>query len=158
MVLGLIPTLAVQVLEGMDVEALTQELQQKSKTVKSTAHEAPVQPLMPNPPPASLPEAPLTDSIISNAELVNLTPQESDARSDSELGESGSVVSIPVHERETPSGSSFESTLDLSKSSQSWVDEFTSQSASPVPPPGSAKPSVVMPAPPSVLSEPPAVS
>lgn len=154
------PTLAEQVLEGMDVEALTHELQQKSRTVKAGARDNAVQPpAQIAPPPAPPPNASLADSVMSSAEMVDRPASEPDARSESDLGVSGSLVSYPGHDRGSPSGSSLASQPDLSKSSQSWVDEFGSQSLVSVPAGhGPFQTSVIMPAPPSAPSEPPTVS
>ncbi|PSR73243.1 hypothetical protein PHLCEN_2v10903 [Hermanssonia centrifuga] len=102
-IMALLPTLGAHILEGMDVEGVTQELQAQSRASKAPYTE-------PTPPPP-----PLEQSSVPSIEIQSAPEQ--DARSENE---SVSVVSYPDHD-DTGSSS------NLGASSQSWVENFSSQ-------------------------------
>jgi peroxin-3 len=116
MVLGLLPSLSEQILEGMDVEALTLELQNRSRTARHPTSPPAAPPHIPAPPP----DPPLSDSATGSV------VQEEPSHNGSELaGSTPSLISYPSHDRHS-TGSSAGSppsapSEDLSASSQSWI-------------------------------------
>ena len=99
--MALLPTLGTNILEGMDVEGVTQELQSQSRTPKPTPEVSEVQVVLPQPPASEPPS------------------QENDSRS-----ENGSVSVI------SSAGQEDSATSDLAASSTSWVDQFSTVSSS----------------------------
>ncbi|KAK7682742.1 hypothetical protein QCA50_014125 [Cerrena zonata] len=99
-VMALLPTLGSNILEGMDVEGVTQELQSQSRSSRPTSEAAEVQVVLPQPLQSEPP------------------PQENDNRSENG---SISVVSSTSQEDGAPS--------DLAASSNSWVDQFSMSSS-----------------------------
>lgn len=97
------PTLGHQILEQMDVEAITHELQSRSRAVKSAAELPPLS----------------ESSIVSSLELN----QEQDARSD--VG-SLSLSSMSGQEEAAPVSSPA-----MDSSDASWVDQLSTQSSQP---------------------------
>ena len=98
--MALLPTLGAHILEGMDVEGVTQELQSYSRASKSRIE-------------LQHPTAPSESSAASSTE--NVRAAESDVRSDN-----GSVSVV----------SSMEGVpTELSASSTSWVDKFSQDSS-----------------------------
>lgn len=100
--MALLPSLSRNILEGMDVEALTQELQQLSKASKARLE-------------LQMPVAPSETEPSPSGEVPHSA--DTDARSDNG---SVSVVSYPSPEDAAAAS-------DLSASSTSWVDQFSSQ-------------------------------
>jgi peroxin-3 len=96
-IMALIPTLGKQILDELDVEGVTHELQTKSKAFRTPSE----------PPPPS------ESSIASSVEFLH----EQDTRSDVE---SASVSSVSGQDE---GGTS----LSLGDSSQSWVDQLSAQ-------------------------------
>jgi peroxin-3 len=124
MTLGLLPTLAEQVLDGMDVEALTRELQGRSRTAAS-----PLPPVVHAPPP----DPPLSDS---TGKSERGDAPGANEREGSELaGSTPSLLSYPTHAQglsDTSTSaidSSMLASVDMSKSTHSWVQDFSSQNA-----------------------------
>ncbi|OCH90166.1 hypothetical protein OBBRIDRAFT_777356 [Obba rivulosa] len=97
-IMALLPTLGAHILDGMDVEGVTQELQSFLKTSKARPLE-----LQPPEPPS---EASLASSVAS-------LRHEHEVRSDS-----GSISVVSSNNDGAPS--------DMSASSSSWVDQFSS--------------------------------
>jgi hypothetical protein len=132
MTLGLLPTLAEQVLDGMDVEALTRELQSRSRSTVSplpaVVHAPPLDP-------------PLSDS---TGESKREDDANAPGRESSELaGSTPSLISYPTLGQKlwdaTTSGvdSSMLASMDMSQSTQSWMEDFSSRGApklTPAPP------------------------
>jgi hypothetical protein len=125
----------------MDVEALTRELQSRSRSGASPLPAAPmISPAAPAPPP----DPPLSSSTANESEE---SPSH-EPRAASELaGSTPSLLSYPDHTQSssqaTSSGlpASMIESIDLSKSSTSWVHEFDAQSrvgSDAVPPSSSA--------------------
>ncbi|KDQ56756.1 hypothetical protein JAAARDRAFT_36244 [Jaapia argillacea MUCL 33604] len=116
-VMALIPTLGKHILEEMDVERLTLELQERSRASKTQ--------LRPVPTPSE------ESSLASSVDSIALQQQQDDTRSVSDIG-SASVVSNPGNDDNGLSGPSH-----LEQSSQSWVEQFTASASqlSPPPPP-----------------------
>ncbi|KAI0073533.1 hypothetical protein K474DRAFT_1666445 [Panus rudis PR-1116 ss-1] len=98
-VMALLPTLGAHILNGMDVEGITQDLQAQSRAAKAVPP-----PGEPSPPPVQEPKSPNGDS------------SEQDTRS-----ENGSISVISAGAQEDGA-----STSDLAASSNSWVDQFSS--------------------------------
>ncbi|KAI0786964.1 Peroxin-3 [Abortiporus biennis] len=116
-IMALLPTLGQCIIEGMDVEGVTQELQSQSRAAKVAAiQESHSQVIMPPPPSES--------SLASSIELAPVHEHnhthEHDARSEND---SVSVISLTSPEDGT-------SISDLAASSQSWVDRFSSTQSS----------------------------
>ena len=102
-VMALLPTLGTHILEGMDVEGVTQELQSYSKVPKARIE-------------LQHPTAPSESSLTSSVDNVPL--QEPDVRSENgSVSVISSVDAIPT---------------EMSTSSTSWVDQFSSQGSSQV--------------------------
>lgn len=104
--MALLPTLGRHIVEGMDVEGVTQELQSYPKVLKT-----PVQ--------AQFPAPPSESSLGGSAELVPRPPQHMDRSENSSFSMLKSVQENGVP---TPT--------DLSSSSASWVDQFSSMQSS----------------------------
>ncbi|EMD36779.1 hypothetical protein CERSUDRAFT_114689 [Gelatoporia subvermispora B] len=98
-IMALLPTLGTHILDGMDVEGVTQELQSLSKTAKARPLE-----FQPPDPPS---DASLASSVAS------LRHDEHEARSDN-----GSISVVSSNDAAAPS--------EMSASSSSWVDQFSS--------------------------------
>lgn len=105
-IMALLPTLGEQILEELDVEGVTHELQSKSRVSRVSSIEPP-------PPPHS------ESSTTSSIELL----QDQDTRSDVE---SVSMSSFSGQDEATGATSS-----RLGESSQSWVDQFSTESSRP---------------------------
>ncbi|PIL28704.1 transporter [Ganoderma sinense ZZ0214-1] len=102
-VMALLPTLGTHILEGMDVEGVTQELQSYSKAPKTRME-------------LQHPTAPSESSLTSSVD--NVRNQEPDVRSENgSVSVISSVDAIPT---------------EMSTSSTSWVDQFSSQGSSQV--------------------------
>lgn len=106
--MALLPTLGRHILEDMDVEGVTCELQSYSKSAKV-------------PPPA--PQTPAAASESSLSSSVELVPQ-SQHPSRSENSTFSMLQSVQENGAPTPT--------DLSASSASWVDQFSSMQSSEV--------------------------
>lgn len=100
-IMALLPTLGTHIIEGMDVEGITQELQSHSRASKARIE------FQPPPPPS------VEDSIASSLEIVQ--SREHDIRSDN-----GSVSAL------SSTGIEDVATSDLGSSSMSWVDPSSS--------------------------------
>lgn len=98
-VMALLPTLGTNILEGMDVEGVTHELQTQSRSPRATSEASEVQVVLPQPSQSGPP------------------PQENDTRS-----ENGSVSVISSTGQESAPS-------DLAASSNSWVDQFSLSSS-----------------------------
>ena len=101
-IMALLPTLGRHILEGMDVEGVTCELQSYSRSAKAPSQVPPA------------PAAPSESSLSSSVELVS-QPQHPDHSGNSSFSMLQSVKENGV---ETPT--------DLSTSSASWVDQLSS--------------------------------
>lgn len=99
--MALLPTLGTHILDGMDVEGVTQELQSQSKASKARIE-------------YQLPPPPSEYSVASSVEIVQ--HQEHDVRS-----ENGSVSVV------SSTGIEEINTSDLASSSLSWADQSSSQ-------------------------------
>lgn len=106
--MALLPTLGRHILEGMDVEGVTCELQSYSKSAKVSSSES------------QTPVAASESSLASSVELVS-QPQHPDRSENSSFSMLQSVQENGVP---TPT--------DLSTSSASWVDQFSSMQSSEV--------------------------
>ncbi|KZT63513.1 hypothetical protein DAEQUDRAFT_770534 [Daedalea quercina L-15889] len=104
-VMALLPTLGRHILEGMDVEGVTSELQSYSKSAKTSTE-------------PQIPISPSESSLTSSMELVS-RPQHPDHSENSSFSMLQSVQENGVP---TPT--------DLSASSASWVDQFSSMQSS----------------------------
>lgn len=99
--MALLPTLGTHILEGMDVEGVTEELQSQSKASKARIE-------------YQVPPPPSEYSVASSVEIVQ--SREQDGRS-----ENGSVSVV------SSTGVEEINTSDLGSSSLSWVDQSSSQ-------------------------------
>jgi peroxin-3 len=108
-IMALIPTLGKQILEEMDVEVVTHELQTKSRAFRTPSE-------LPPPPPPPL--APPSES--SSIDLLH----EHEAPSDVE---SVSASTSSVYGQDDSGVGSF----NAGESSQSWVDQLSTQSSQP---------------------------
>jgi peroxin-3 len=122
MTLGLLPTLAEQILDGMDVESLTRELQSRSRSAGS-----PLPPAASAPPPDPPVSEPTGDG--DHVETSS-TP----GNGGSELaGSTPSLLSYPTPQTGSADAStsgvssSMMASVDMAKSTQSWVHDFSSQ-------------------------------
>ena len=102
-VMALLPTLGKHILQGMDVEGVTQELQSYSRAPKARLELQP-------------PAAPSESSVTSSVGSVR--PPDADVRSDNgSVSVVSSMDGVPT---------------DMSASSASWVDQFSSMGSSQV--------------------------
>ena len=102
-VMALLPTLGKHILQGMDVEGVTQELQSYSRAPKARLELQP-------------PTAPSESSVTSSVGSVR--PPDADVRSDNgSVSVVSSMDGVPT---------------DMSASSASWVDQFSSMGSSQV--------------------------
>lgn len=106
--MALLPTLGRHILEGMDVEGVTRELQSYSKSAKASLSES--QTLV----------AASESSLASSVELVSHSPHPDR----SENSSFSMLQSVQENGVPTPT--------DLSTSSASWVDQFSSMQSSDV--------------------------
>lgn len=120
MALGLLPTLAEHILQGMDVEELTKELQSRSRA-----------PPVPSPsPPPSLPAPPPDPPFSESTSHGSRNGSQEHSEDSAIAGSSPSIISYPSH----PDGQSSEgpntsrlTSADLTQSTSSWVKEFESR-------------------------------